>query len=107
MLVVPASLSLRVTPTVSHVGDTISFTGSLRGSPLPRGGKQLVLEARAPGGSWRQFRVLSTLPHGRYRSTYRFRLPGPITYEFRTTSPHEADFPYGAGASRVVRVRER
>ncbi len=106
-LTVPASLSLRVTPTVSHVGGTIAFTGALRGSPLPRGGKQLVLEAHAPGSPWRQFRVLSTLAHGRYRATYRFRLPGPITYEFRATSPHEADFPYGAGASKVVRVRER
>jgi hypothetical protein len=105
-LTVPASLSLRVTPAVSHVGGVISFTGVLRGSPLPRGGKQLVLEARAPGAPWRQFRVLSTRPHGRYRATYRFRLPGPITYEFRASSPHEADFPYGAGTSRVVRVRE-
>jgi hypothetical protein len=106
-LTVPASLSLRVTPTVSHVGGTIAFTGALHGSPLPRGGKQLVLEARAPGAPWRQFRVLSTLPHGRYHATYRFRLPGPITYQFRATSPHEADFPYGAGVSRVVRVGER
>lgn len=106
-LTVPASLSLRVTPTVSHVGGTIAFVGALHGSPLPHGGKQLVLEARAPGTPWRQFRVLSTLAHGRYRATYRFRLPGPIVYEFRASSPHEADFPYGAGASRVVRVRER
>jgi hypothetical protein len=89
------------------VNGTIVFTGALHGSPLPRGGKQLVLEARAPGTPWRQFRVLSTLPHGRYHATYRFRLPGPITYEFRASSPHEADFPYGAGTSRVVRVRER
>jgi hypothetical protein len=106
-LTVPASLSLRVTPTVSHAGGTIAFTGALRGSPLPRGGKQLVLEARPPGAHWRQFRVLSTHAHGRYHATYRFRLPGPITYEFRASSPHEADFPYGAGTSRVVRVRER
>ncbi len=106
-LTVPASLSLRVTPNVSHVGGTIAFTGALHGSPLPHGGKQLVLEARAPGTPWRQFHVLSTLAHGRYHATYRFRLPGPITYEFRAISPHEADFPYGAGVSNVVRVRER
>jgi hypothetical protein len=107
LLTVPASLSLRVTPTVSHVNGTIVFTGALHGAPLPRGGKQLVLEARAPGAPWRQFRVLSTHAHGRYRADYRFRLPGPIVYEFRASSPHEADFPYGAGSSRVVRVRER
>lgn len=106
-LAVPASLSLRVIPAVSHVGATIAFTGALRGAPLPHGGKQLVLEARAPGSPWRQFEVLATSAHGRYHALYRFRLPGPVTYEFRASSPHEADFPYGAGASNVVRVRER
>jgi hypothetical protein len=107
VLAVPARLILRVTPHTSHVGGTIAFAGTLRGAPLPSGGKQLVLEARALSGPWRQFHVLSTLPHGRYRSSYRFRLPGPITYEFRAVSPREADFPYATGASNVVRVHER
>ncbi|HEY8304795.1 MAG TPA: hypothetical protein VIG42_09455 [Solirubrobacteraceae bacterium] len=106
-LAVPASLALRIAPTVSHAGGTIFFSGALHGAPLPRGGKQLVLEARSPGAAWRQFQVLATGSHGRYRATYRFRLPGPITYEFRALSPREADFPYGAGSSNVVRVRER
>jgi hypothetical protein len=105
-LTVPARLTLRVAPNTSHVGGTIVFSGSLLGAPLPPGGKQLVLEARTPAGPWRQFQVLSTAPHGRYHATYRFRLAGPITYEFRSLSPREADFPYATGASRVVRVRE-
>jgi len=66
-----------------------------------------VLEARALGGPWRQFQVLATLARGRYHASYRFRLPGPITYQFRAVSPAEADFPYSAGASNVVRVREQ
>jgi hypothetical protein len=106
-LVVPARLTLRVTPHTSHIGGTIAFTGTLLGSPLPHGGKQLVLEARAIGGHWRQFHVLSTAAHGRFRSTYRFRLAGPIAYEFRAVSRREADFPYGTGTSNLVRVRER
>lgn len=106
-LTVPAHLSLRVTPRVSHVGGTIAFAGVLSGAPLPRGGKQLVLEARSLRGSWRQFHVLSTLAHGRFHATYRFRLPGPIDYQFRAVCSHEADFPYGTGASPVVRVHER
>jgi hypothetical protein len=110
-LTVPASLRLEVTPRTSHVGGTIVFGGTLHGAPLPPGGKQIVLEAR-PGGAgahspWRQFQVRATRAHGRYRATYRFRLPGPIVYEFRAVSPAEADFPYGAGVSNVVRVRER
>jgi hypothetical protein len=106
-LTVPANLSLSVTPRTSHAGGTIAFRGTLRGSPLPPGGKQLVLEARTLHGSWRQFQVLSTTPHGRYRASYRFRLAGPISYQFRALSTREADFPYGAGSSNVVLVHER
>lgn len=110
-LTVPASLTLRVTPRTSHAGGTIVFAGTLHGAPLPPGGKTLVLEARAgDAGShspWRQFRVLATRAGGRYRASYRFRLPGPVVYQFRAVSPAEADFPYGAGASNVVAVVER
>jgi hypothetical protein len=105
-LTVPASVRLDVTPRTSHAGGTIVFSGTLHGAPLPPGGKTLVLEARTPGSSWRQFQVLATRAHGRYRASYRFRLAGPIVYEFRVVSPAEADFPYGTGASNVVRVRE-
>lgn len=106
-LTVAARLTLNVTPRTSHAGGTIVFTGTLAGAPLPPGGKQLVLEARTLGGPWRQFQVLSTAAHGRYRASYRFRLGGPITYEFRAVSPGEADFPYATGSSNVVRVHER
>jgi hypothetical protein len=105
-LTVAARLTLNVTPRTSHAGGAIVFTGTLAGAPLPPGGKQLVLEARALGGPWRQFQVLATASHGRYRAGYRFRLGGPITYEFRAVSPQEADFPYATGSSNVVRVHE-
>jgi hypothetical protein len=110
-LTVPASLALRVTPHTSHAGGTITFAGTLHGAHLPSGGKTLVLEARAGGAGshspWRQFQVLATRTGGRYRASYRFRLPGPIVYQFRAVSPAEADFPYAAGVSNVVRVLER
>ncbi len=106
-LTVSAKLALNVKPRISHVGGTILFTGTLHGAPLPPGGKQLVLEARTLIGSWRQFQVLSTRAHGRYRASYRFRLVGPITYQFRAVCPAEADFPYATGTSNVVAVRER
>ncbi|HWX87959.1 MAG TPA: hypothetical protein VNX67_07285 [Solirubrobacteraceae bacterium] len=106
-LTVPAHLSLHVAPRVSHAGGTIAFSGTLFGAPLPSGGKQLVLEARTLHGPWRQFQVLSTLLHGRFHAAYRFRLAGPIDYQFRAVSAREADFPYGTGASPVVLVHER
>jgi hypothetical protein len=106
-LSVPARVSLRVSPRVSSVGGTIVFSGALFGGPLPPGGKQLVLEARTLRGPWRQFQVLSTAARGRFHATYRFRLAGPIDYQFRAVSVREADFPYGTGASPVVLVHER
>jgi hypothetical protein len=106
-LTVPASLSLRIAPRTTSQGGRIVFSGTLRGAPLPPGGKQLVLEARTLRGPWRQFRVLATASRGVYRATYRFRLAGPIDYKFRVVSQQEADFPYAEGASNVVLVHER
>jgi hypothetical protein len=106
-LAVPAKVSLKVAPKFSHVGGTIAFSGVLSGAPLPPGGKQLILEARTLHGPWRQFQVLSTAAKGRFKASYRFRLAGPIDYQFRAVCPHEADFPYNAGASPSVLVHER
>jgi hypothetical protein len=106
-LTIPASLSLKIAPRTTRQGGRIVFSGTLKGAPLPPGGKQLVLEARSLSGQWRQFQVITTAPRGVYRATYRFRLAGPIDYEFRVVSQQEADFPYAEGASNVVLVHER
>ncbi len=106
-LAVRASISLGVSPRSSTVGHSIHFHGLLRGAPIPRAGKQLVLEARSPGGSWLEFDVVRADLAGRYRASYRFRFPGPATYQFRVLSEAESDYPYAAGTSNVVVVRER
>jgi hypothetical protein len=106
-LTVPAALTLRIAPhTVPSLG-AIDLSGRLRGGPLPPGGKPLVLEARAPGGRWLEFRVIRTGARGRFHYLYRFRLPGPAAYQFRVLSEAEADFPFAAGVSNVVGVFER
>lgn len=105
-LTVRAGVRLRVTPRVTSVGNTIHFTGMLLGGPVPRGGKQLVLEARSPGGPWIEFDVVRSDPRGRYRDSYTFKFPGPVDYRFRALSESEADYPYATGASNVVRVHE-
>jgi hypothetical protein len=107
VLRVPASLTLRVAPRTSHVGGTIVFSGVLHGGHIPSSGKQIVLQARAPGTGWRTFQVLSSGRSGHYRARYRFHLPGPITYRFRALSRQEADFPFASGSSNVVAVLER
>jgi hypothetical protein len=106
-LSVRAALRLQITPRVSAVGRTIRFSGRLLGAPLPPGGKQLVLEARSPGGHWIEFNVIRSDARGSFHATYRFHLPGPAAYAFRVLCNNEADYPYLAGASNVVGVRER
>jgi hypothetical protein len=104
---VRAGVALRVSPHTTGVGSTIFFRGRLLGGPVPRGGKQLVLEARSPSSAWIEFKVVHTDSRGRYRSSYRFKFPGPANYSFRARSEAESDYPYAPGASNVVHVHER
>jgi hypothetical protein len=106
-LSVSAAIALSISPRTASVGHSIRFRGHLLGGPIPRGGKQLVLEARSPGGGWIEFKVIRADARGRYRASYRFKFPGPARYEFRVLSEAEADYPFAAGASNVVRVYER
>jgi len=102
---VHAGLTLDIAPHTASVGRQIFFSGVLHGTPIPPGGKQLVLEASS-GREWVEFRTISTTAKGRYRASYRFKFPGPVTYRFRVVSPYEADFPFLDGASNVVAVHE-
>jgi hypothetical protein len=106
-LSVRAALSLHIAPRVSAAGQTIHFSGRLLGGPVPAGGKQLILEARSPGTRWIEFNVIRSDADGAFHATYRFRLPGPVSYSFRVLCPYEADYPFLAGASNVVGVLER
>jgi hypothetical protein len=106
-LTVPAALQLHIAPHTAPSEGALRLSGRLRGGPLPAGGKQLVLEARAPGAHWIEFHVIHTGTHGRFGYVYRFRLPGPAHYQFRVLCEQEADFPFATGASNVVGVFER
>ncbi|HEY2766923.1 MAG TPA: hypothetical protein VGI76_01625 [Solirubrobacteraceae bacterium] len=108
-LSVRAGVSLRIAPRIARSGGSIHFSGRLLGAPIPRGGKQVVLEARSPGGRWLEFHVIRGRAGrgGRFGFDYRFRLPGPARYEFRVLCEAEADYPFAVGTSNVVRVYER
>jgi hypothetical protein len=73
---------------------------------LPRGGKQVVLMARASRGGWVRFNVVRTDGRGLFRALYRFQQPGAALYRFRALSLSEAAYPYLAGGSNIVRVRK-
>jgi hypothetical protein len=106
-LAVQAGIALNVAPRTASVGRSIFFRGRLLGGPIPAGGKQLVLEARSPGGPWIEFDVISSDARGRYHASYRFKFPGPADYRFRVRCEPESDFPFASGSSNVVGVRER
>jgi hypothetical protein len=106
-LSVRAGIALDVSPHVTSVGRRIFFHGRLLGGPIPPAGKQLVLEARSPGGTWLEFQLIRTGPRGRFGASYRFRFPGPADYQFRALSEAESDYPFAAGASNAVTVHER
>jgi hypothetical protein len=106
-LSVRAGIALSISPRLASVGRSIVFRGRLLGGGIPRGGKQLVLEARSSRSSWLEFNVIRANARGLYRASYRFRFPGPIRYQFRVVSEPEADYPFARGSSNVVGVRER
>jgi hypothetical protein len=104
---VRAGVALGVSPHTASVGHVIFFNGRLLGGPVPPAGKQLVLEARSPGGGWIEFNLVRSGHRGRFHAAYRFRFPGPADYQFRAVSEPESDYPFAAGASNVVGVHER
>ena len=104
---VRAGLHLAIHPRRARQGQAIHFDGRLLGGPLPRGGKQVVLLARASSGGWVRFNVVRTGGGGRFRTIYRFRQAGTALYRFRALSLSEAAYPYLAGGSNVVAVRKR
>jgi hypothetical protein len=106
-LSVHAGVALTVAPRTASVGRSIYFSGRLRGGLVPAGGKPLVLEARSPGGGWLEFDVIRSDARGRFHASYRFKFPGPAVYQFRVLCEAEADYPFAAGASKVVWVFER
>jgi hypothetical protein len=104
---VRAAIAMRISPRTASVGRSIFFHGHLRGGPIPGEGKQLVLEARSPGGPWIEFQVVRTNSRGRFHAAYRFKFPGPAVYQFRARSEPESDYPFAAGSSATVTVEER
>jgi len=106
-LAVKAGIVLHISPDVTSVRRDIHFSGHLRGGPVPSEGKQLVLEARSPGGPWIEFKDVRTGRRGRFHAKYRFKFPGPARYQFRVVSEPESDYPYAEGSSNLVKVFER
>lgn len=104
-LLVPAALTLRPDRRRLRNGETVLFSGRVRGLPVPALGKLVNLQAFYRG-RWRTFAtVRATAAGGRFRVAYRFEATvGRVVYRFRAQSRREAAYPYELGYSPVARV---
>jgi hypothetical protein len=106
-LLVPAESKLRVSRRRVLNGQAVTFTGRLRGLPVPAGGKLVELQVRL-SGRWQTFRTTRSDPYGQWAIHYRFkRTRGVQRFRFRARLPREAGYPFETGASRPLTVRVR
>lgn len=118
----PWRVSLAVSPRRVHRLTRIRLSGQVQTSPRPQAGKLVYLQARdvrarlgRVGGRWRlvpaygrwiTFMALRANRNGSFAATYRFRLGGRHTYQFRAVAPAEGQFRDPTGSSPSVAVRE-
>jgi hypothetical protein len=103
-VLVPAAGTLRADRRRARNGQTVVFTGRLRGLPLPRGGRTVDLQAHYRG-AWRTFATPRTDKRGRWRQPYRFGATrGRVVYRFRALIKRDASYPYEQGTTPTVRV---
>lgn len=101
---VRASASLRVTLD----GVRVRYRGSVLSKPLPRAGKRVEIQGRAPGAAWKTFAVRRTSRRGAFSGTYRLRVHRPgVRLQFRVRVPGEKGYPFlafvGRAENRTVR----
>lgn len=101
---VKASSTLRV----SLHGIWVRYRGRVLTRPLPRAGKLVDIQGRAPGGAWKTFAARRTSRRGYFSGTYRLRVRRPgIRLQFRVRIPSESGYPFvghaGQALTRTVR----
>jgi hypothetical protein len=102
---VAASSTLSISPKRVRPRGTITITGRLRGTPLPRSGKVVDLQAYE-GGKWRTFDTARARKGARFTSRYRFLRAGSgASFLIRARIRRDDSYPYYLGYSPRVRVR--
>jgi hypothetical protein len=88
-------------------GQAVTFSGRVRGRPLPANGKLVELQTLL-SGKWQTFRTVRTGTDGSWQITYRFkRTCGFHPYPFRAWLPEEAGYTLTAAATSEVTVKVR
>ena len=104
-VLVPAAGTLHAGRRRARNGQSVVFTGRLRGLPLPRGGRTVDLQAHYRG-AWRTFATPRTDARGRCADeSYRFgATSGRVVYRFSALIKRDASYPYEQGRTPTVRV---
>jgi hypothetical protein len=106
-VLVPGAATLKSSKKQVSNGQSVGFTGRLRGKPLPARGKVVDLQVFYRG-KWRTFGTPRANKKGQFRFRYRFEATRTTTtYKFRARLRAESAYPYELGYSKVVRVRVR
>ena len=106
-LLVHGTSSLAVKPDQVLNGGSVTFTGEVRGRPLPDKGKLVELQVRL-SHEWSTFRTIRSDQKGEWTIPYPFkRTCGKAEYRFRARLPGEAGYPLEPGHSPVVTVTVR
>ena len=89
-------------------GTLVRFHGRVLSRPVPKGGKRVTLQGRAPGFAWSTFSAARTDAVGRFSGRYRLsvRRPG-IKLEIRVVLPTERTYPYLSFRGRPITLRVR
>jgi hypothetical protein len=89
-------------------GVVVHFSGRVRSGPIPKGGKTVRMQGRAPGSAWKSFASLRTNRKGSFSGTYRLRIRRPgVKLNVRAFVPTEAGYPYVGSRSKAVTLRVR
>lgn len=103
---VSGTSSLKVSHDHVLNGQSVEFSGRVRGRPLPATGK--LVELQWLSNKWQTFRTTRTAPDGTWSISYHFkRTCGIALFPFRLFLPEEAGYSLTAGTSRHVTVKVR
>jgi hypothetical protein len=105
----PATKEVRLRVKASaafHValkGIAVRYRGRVLSTPVPRTGKVVEIQGRAPGAGWKTFARRRTNRRGAFVGTYRLRIRRPgVRLQFRVRVPSERGYPFVAHAGPAL-----
>jgi hypothetical protein len=101
---VPAATTVRLSRKRLRNGQAVTFSGRVRGLPVPAAGKLVEVQVRLTD-HWQTFRTTRSDAAGNWSSRYRFeRTRGVQRYRFRIRLPKEGGYPFETSVSRTLVV---